>query len=161
MNFNYDIVIKPIFNDYSTDNAIDNTINYIFRNKNTNRHGYWGIYPMTPDNAIKEFRNTRNILSDNAAEIRVLHFVVCFSFRFNIMTVQQYATLISQIFYNKYQLCYAIHKKSHGFHIHYIVSTTSYKPNISPLIANEALLYLERVKQIFEKTGRTILIESQ
>lgn len=120
---------------YDSNNTIENTINYIFRLDN-NLHFIYGVFPPAKDKIIDLYESLRNCLPQNTCPQQVQHLI--FSIKdFNVEHVDlllqfsnQVAILICQFF----PICFALHDDTDNPHIHFIISTTSHRPDTSPFI---------------------------
>lgn len=135
-------LIKICGGEYTSNETIENTIKYIYRlndKKNLPTYGY-GIFPLIYENIIKEFEYVRTLQND-VPNRKVWHLVLSFP---EGEISQQYlyfslADKIAKMFGNEYMICYSFHNDTEHFHVHFIISATSYLFNHIDL--NKTVLY--------------------
>lgn len=133
---------------YTNDDSIEKTLTYIYRYSSDNWKRCYGIYPLTCENAIAEFHKVRSIMP-NIIDRRVWHLII--SFPDNIKDSNRILHLADQIGYllaHEYQVCYAMHRRDSHKHIHFIISTTSYIPDNSPLDCAKLHQYLHAIEEL-------------
>lgn len=145
-------VLKIMPGYYENNDAINKTINYLYRvNKNTANHlpvFCYGTadytYPLSPDNIIQNFHQTRLYQNQSfLSERQVWHFSISFSLPSSKITRELYlfADAIAKLFSKEYQICYAYHGDTNNPHFQYIVSAVSYIPDYPALGEERMCLY--------------------
>lgn len=144
-------LIKICGGEYINDDAIKNTIKYIYRlEKKRNLSPYcYGIFPPTYENIIREFEYVRAVQND-VPDRKVWHLVLSFP---ENEIIQQYlyyslADAIAKLFSNAYMVCYAFHNDTNNFHAHFIISATSYIYNYPELTKDVVMQYLYQTQSI-------------
>lgn len=143
-------IIKVCDGEYTNDNAIERTIEYIYRlNNNRNLPPYcYGIFPPVYENMIREFQYVRTV-QNNVPDRKVWHLVLSFPEEMNRQYFySSFADKIATLFRNAYMLCYAFHNDTENFHVHFIISATSYIPNYSELNEDTLMQYLYQAQTI-------------
>lgn len=151
--------------DYSNPSAIENTLKYIYRSKSTKWHRFYGVYPETCEQAIRDFYTTRNVMP-NIIERQVWHLILSYPEEMqDDYQIMNMADAIAYLFALEYQVGYALHRKANNKHVHFIISTTSYLANVQPLDNLKMLSYLKTIKdyllnlhyQVIEDRGHLVL----
>ncbi len=127
-NANLIIFNKP----YINDEAIENTIRYIYHLDNPHKF-YYGTYPPSPENAISLFHQIREVFPQNTCDQQVQHFVISFGGVKDIRLINEFTNQIASLFSQSYPVCFALHDDEKHLHTHFVVSTTSYIPGTAPL----------------------------
>ena len=116
---------------YCNDDAIFNTITYIFRLKD-NAELYYGIWPPTKENAIATFEELRTKYPAQTISKQVQHFEISFNTIKDKNFIISFADQIAFLFAPIYPVCFALHNDTDNYHVHFIISTTSHLPNHPP-----------------------------
>lgn len=119
--------------DYTNDDAIANTINYICRLNNEHIF-FYGSWPPTKETAIRLFENIRCFNPERTAAQKVQHFWISFDSCSDITIINSLAEQIAFSLAPTFPICFATHNDKDHIHVHFIVSTTSILPKQSPLI---------------------------
>lgn len=146
-----DIILKIIPGEYENSDAIEKTVNYIYRTnqaKNLPLFCY-GVWPPTYENIIKQFLKSRE-QHQNPPDRFVWHFTLSFPFNSkNVSTTYfKFADTIAEMFSSDYQVCYAFHTDTANFHFHFIVSACSFRNTISQLDSNKMQQYIQNIMDI-------------
>lgn len=118
---------------YTNDDAIANTINYICRLNNEHIF-FYGSWPPTKEAAIQLFEDVRYIYHPKTASQKVQHFWISFDHCSNITIINSLAEQIAFLLAPTFPICFATHNDKDHIHVHFIVSTTSILPEQPPLI---------------------------
>ena len=155
-------IIKICNGEYINDDAIKNTIKYIYRlekKRNLSPCGY-SIFPPTYEDIIREFEYVRTA-QNHVPDRKVWHLVL--SFPENEANQQYFyyrlADEIAKLFSNAYMVCYAFHNDTNNFHTHFIISATSYLPNHPELSGNAVMQYLYQAQVIADNCNITLDIK--
>lgn len=131
--------------DYTNDDAITNTINYICRLNNEHIF-FYGSWPPTKEAAIRLFEDIRCFNLERTAAQKVQHFWISFESCSDITMINSLAEQIAFSLAPTFPICFATHNDKDHIHVHFIVSTTSILPDQSPLIGkvwNNAIAYIQ------------------
>lgn len=145
-------------NSYATNNTIENIINYIFR-LNNNMHFIYGVFPPDKDKLIDLYEALRRYLPQNTCIQQVQHLI--FSLKDSdaehvdllLQFSNQVAILISQFF----PICFALHDDTNNPHIHFIISTTSHRPDTSPFIGSVFKNFLGQIYSLASNMGINLM----
>lgn len=131
---------------YDSDNSIENIMNYIFRLDN-NMHFVYGVFPPDKDKIVNLYEYLRSNLPQNTCSQQVQHLI--FSIKnFNAEHVDlllQFSNQVAILISTLYPTCFALHDDTDNPHTHFVVSTTSYRPDTSPFIGSEFKNFLKRL----------------
>lgn len=130
---NANFIISP--GSYTNPEAIENAIHYIFRIPN-GYHFIYGVYPPEEENIISLFETLRIHVSGNTCEQQLQHFCITFKDCRDKEFINTFSNQVAALFIHNYPVCFALHDDKTTLHTHFIVSTTSYHPNVPPLIAS-------------------------
>ena len=149
MKLNNTIKLIICNNRYENDNAISQTIEYIYRLKEQKNLPIfcYGIYPPTYKNIISNFEYVRTLNDRDVSNGKVFHLILSFAQKEDDMTCYHFADRIARLFSQEYQICYACHKDTDNLHFHYIISATSYLSNYPALSEKSLQNYLQQAKQ--------------
>ena len=132
---------------YSNPDAIENTISYINRLENPYKY-YYGVWPPSTENAIRLFHQTREMFPQNTCSQQVQHLIISFRKLKDIGLICQFANQIALLFSENYPVCYALHDDTEHLHIHFIISATSYIPNVRPLMIENLSSFIPELRKI-------------
>lgn len=154
------IPVKLIINyePYANDNAIENTIRYIYRLDNPYKF-YYGIYPPSPENAITLFYQIKKMLPQNTCDQQVQHVIISFGDFQDIKTINNFTNQIACLFSNYYPVCLALHDDEKYLHTHFIISTASYIPGVTPLtraVLNTIIPMIEQIAASYDFSLRKV-----
>lgn len=141
--------LKIIDDAYENDDAIDNTIAYIYRlNKRIALPLYcYGVeYPPTYRNVIRSFHKTRN-KHPSPPDQQLYHFVLSLEFLLPNINFFHLADDVAKLF-DAYPVCYSFHTDTDHPHFHFIISTVSFIPGHSCLDNSTLLIHLEKAQQV-------------
>lgn len=145
-------ILKIMPGYYENNDAINKTINYLYRvNKkpaNPLPVFCYGTadytYPLSPETIIQNFHQTRQYQNQSfLSDRQVWHFSISFSLPACEITRELYffADAIAKLFSKEYQICYAYHGDTDNPHFQYIVSAASYIPDYPALDEEKMRLY--------------------
>lgn len=132
---------------YENEDAYINLISYITNHKyilNKHYFGGYGVFPLLPDIAIKQFYESK-ANSNFISERNIWHFFISYSTIQNPYIIMRHAHNISGIFAPNYQIFYALHEHQQKPHVHFAVNNFSYRPSVATLDVNTMKIYLNRV----------------
>lgn len=144
---------------YINDEAIENTIRYIFRLDNPHKF-YYGTYPPSLENAIALFHQVREVFPQYTCDQQIQHLVISFGGVKDVRLINEFSNQIASLFSQFYPVCFALHDDEKHLHTHFIVSTTSYIPNTMPLtnkVLNHTFLPLmEQAAAVYQISLRKV-----
>ena len=144
---------------YINDEAIENTIRYIFRLDNPHKF-YYGTYPPSLENAIALFHQVREVFPQYTCDQQIQHLVISFGGVKDVRLINEFSNQIASLFSQFYPVCFALHDDEKHLHTHFIISTTSYIRNTIPLtskVLNHTFLPLmEQAAAVYQISLRKV-----
>lgn len=122
---------------YATNNTIENIINYVFR-LNNNMHFIYGVFPPDKDKLIDLYESLRRYLPQNTCIQQVQHLIFSIkdSDAEHVDLLLQFSNQVAILISSLYPTCFALHDDTDNPHTHFIISTTSHRPDTSPFIGS-------------------------
>ncbi len=122
---------------YDSNNTMENTINYIFRLDNS-LHFIYGVFPPDKDEIINLYKYLRSYLPQNTCSQQVQHLIFSIkdSDAEHVDLLLQFSNQVAILISSLYPTCFALHDDTDNPHTHFIISTTSHRPDTSPFIGS-------------------------
>lgn len=153
-----DANLKIIDDPYENENAVDNTISYIYRLKNKKPlpiYCYGVDFPPTYKNLVKSFYKTRDRCL-MPPDQQLYHIILSFAFMIPNINLMHIADDIAKVF-DGYPVCYSFHTDTDHPHFHFIVSTSSYFPDYPSLEMGVLSKYIEQAQQMVLEKYNVVL----
>lgn len=155
-----DVNVKFVPSAFCNPDVILNTLTYIFnlKSKNPLPVRFYGLsdvggYPPSYEKIIQQFQKVRAD-QNNISSQQVWHMVISFPCLFEepYGSYFYFADAVAKVFAYEYPVCYAYHTKnkttgSAHSHFHYIISTSSYIPDYSPLDNSKMQTYFNHMQE--------------
>lgn len=143
-----DIRIEVVNGSYNNEDAYDNLIHYIVKEKyilNSHYFGAYGVYPVTPETASEQFQKSKEESTVYSA-CNLWHFFISYAFPIRDSINLSLADEIARLFSNEYQVFYGIHTHQVKSHVHYAINSYSYHPQMPPLNEDSLRSYMKKIK---------------
>lgn len=125
------LIIKQVNKPYDSEQAIENVLNYIVRDKDTEQEiRYWKAFGASQKNIRKvcrQFIRVQELAGKNSRK-RIRHMVIVFPPDVNnIRQVLLVADAVALFLFRDYQIVYGVHEKKDQLHIHFAFNPVSYR----------------------------------
>lgn len=125
------LIIKHVNKPYDSEQAIENVLNYIVRDKNKGHEiRYWKAFGASRKNigkACLQFITVQKLAGKDRGK-RVRHMVIVFPQEVdNIGQVLPVADAVALFLFRNYQVVYGVHEKKEQLHIHFAFNPVSYR----------------------------------
>lgn len=125
------LIIKQVNKSYDSEQAIENVLNYVVRDKDTEQEiRYWKAFGASQKNIRKACRQFIRVqeLAGKDSRKRIRHMVIIFPPEVNnVAPALIAADAVALFLFRDYQVVYGVHEKKDQLHIHFAFNPVSYR----------------------------------